>query len=149
MGSTPTLPDAPTKAQGYPRQPTVLFDGVCNFCNGTVQFILARDRSEKFRLAPLQSSTARALLEDCRLPADRVDTIVLVDGEKCHTKSTAALRIARELSGLWPLLYAFIVVPRPLRDWLYDAFAKRRYRWFGKRESCSVPADDIKARFLE
>lgn len=149
MGSTPTLQGAPNKSQVRAGQPIVLFDGVCNFCNGTVQFILARDYEEKFRFAPLQSSAARELLEDCSLPGGRVDTIVLADGEKCFVKSTAALRIARELSGLWPILYVFVIVPRPLRDWFYDAFAKRRYSWFGKRESCFVPSEELKARFLE
>ena len=145
--------DSPTEID-HPPGPAdgvsiILFDGVCNFCSGTVRFILTRDKKRRFRFAPLQSHKATELLKQLGLQTDHPDTIILVDGVRRHTKSSAALRIARRLSGPWPLLSILLVVPKPLRDNVYDAFAARRYRWFGKRESCFVPTDDIRRRFLE
>src|SRR5258708_33596310 len=98
----------------------VLFDGVCNLCNSAVDFILERDPNGHFRFAALQSGAARPLLERCKLPSDFVGTIVLVEDGVCHTRSAAALRIARHLRWPWPLLSTLIVVPSPLRDALYD-----------------------------
>lgn len=127
----------------------VLFDGVCKFCNATVNFILDRDKHDRFQFAPLQSERGTALLREHGLDERAIDTIVLIEAGGAYTKSTAALRIARHLKSLWPLVYAFIVVPKPIRDWAYDAFAKRRYKWFGKLERCMVPGTDVKSRFLE
>ncbi|MEE8583248.1 MAG: DCC1-like thiol-disulfide oxidoreductase family protein, partial [Acidobacteriota bacterium] len=110
----------------------VLFDGVCNMCNWTVQFILRRDRRERFLFAPLQSEKGRELLQRHRLPPDQLDSIVLVEAGRAFTSSSAALRIARGLPGLWPLLYGFIAVPRFIRDAVYDWIARNRYRWFGR-----------------
>jgi predicted DCC family thiol-disulfide oxidoreductase YuxK len=123
----------------------VLFDGVCNLCNGAVRFILARDPAARFQFASLQSEAARRLLGE-NAPEE---TIVLREGGKIYSQSTAALRIARELRFPWPLLYAFIVVPRPLRDAIYDWVARHRYQWFGKREVCMVPMPEVRGRFLE
>ncbi len=129
--------------------PVVLFDGVCNFCDGTVAFIIEHDPLGRFRFAPLQSEAARPFLERCGLPEPSLDALVLVEDESCYTRSTAALRILRRLRGPWCLLYGLIVVPRPLRDSLYAWFAANRYRWFGKRDECSIPAPAIRGRFLE
>jgi predicted DCC family thiol-disulfide oxidoreductase YuxK len=123
----------------------VLFDGVCNLCNGAVRFILARDPAGLFRFASLQSEAARRLLRD----DGRAETIVLLEAGKTYTKSTAALRIARGLRFPWPLLYAFVAVPRPLRDLVYDWVARHRYRWFGKRETCLLPTSEVRGRFVE
>lgn len=127
--------------------PLVLFDGVCNLCNGTVNFIIARDPNARFRFSSLQSAAARDVLENHRLESN-LDTIVLVEHGQVYTRSTAALRIVKQLSGLWPLLGLFLVVPSVLRDAVYVFVAKNRYRWFGKSESCSVPTPELAARFL-
>ncbi|MCC7344911.1 MAG: thiol-disulfide oxidoreductase DCC family protein [Deltaproteobacteria bacterium] len=126
----------------------VLFDGVCNLCNASVAFILRRDRKAYFRFASLQSEAAKGLLQGHSLEAG-LDSIVLLEDGKCFTKSTAALRIARHLGGLWPLLYAFLILPRWIRDPIYDWVARNRYRWFGHRESCMLPSAQWKDRFLE
>jgi len=123
----------------------VLFDGVCNLCNGFVQFILPRDRTGRFRCASLQSEAARRLLKG-DAPEE---TIVLIEEGKTYLKSAAALRIARRLRFPWPLLYAFVVVPRGLRDMVYDWVARHRYCWFGKRDACMVPYPQWRGRFLE
>lgn len=128
----------------------VLFDGVCNFCNSTVNFIIERDPAGHFQFAALQTEAAQRLLARCGLPEAFLDNIVLVEDEVCYARSTAVLRIARRLRKPWPLLfYGLIVIPRPIRDFAYDWFARNRYRWFGKRAQCSVPSPEIRRRFLE
>jgi len=128
--------------------PTVLFDGVCNLCNGAVNFILDRDNGE-FRFAALQSGAGRRLIEERGRSAEDLSTMVLIEGERVYTRSSAALRIARRLRAPWKWLYVFIIVPRPLRDAVYNLAARRRYRWFGKREECRMPTPELKGRFLE
>lgn len=113
----------------------VRFDGVCNLCQASVQFIIRHDRTGKFKFAPL--------------PAGESGTVVLEADGRVYTKSTAALHIARKLDGAWKLLYALIVIPRPIRDALYTYIANRRYRWFGRQDTCMVPTADIQNRFLE
>ncbi len=128
--------------------PVVLFDGVCNLCNGWVRFVIDRDPKGVFRFAPLQSETAKTLLE----PFDGlvgVDSIILNESGRTFVKSDAVLRIAGRLSGLWPLLSAFRIVPRFLRDWVYDLVARNRYHWFGRRDQCMIPTPEIRSRFLE
>jgi len=129
--------------------PVIIFDGVCNLCNGAVAFIINRDRSARFRFAPIQSAAANNLIARLELSGVKLDSIILVENCKFYIKSTAALRICRELGALWPLLYIFILVPRPIRDYFYDIVAKNRYGWFGKRERCMVPNIDIESRFLD
>lgn len=140
--------------------PVVLFDGVCNLCNGAVMFVLDRERGADLRFAPLQSEVALPLLERVfgreeaiRLRAGAAgrgdpDSIVLIDGTRGWTGSTAALRIARHLRAPWGWLFALVAVPRPLRDAVYRFIAKRRYRWFGRAPSCRVPTPELRARFL-
>lgn len=128
----------------------VLFDGVCNLCNSTVHFIIARDPAAYFRFAPLQSASAAALLGDKAPPTDAApDSVMLVEGGKIYQASTAALRIARKLQGPWKLLYGFIVVPRILRDPVYYFIAHHRYQWFGKADACWLPTPELRSRFLE
>jgi|ERR1051326_2349917 predicted DCC family thiol-disulfide oxidoreductase YuxK len=127
----------------------VLFDGICNFCDWSVDFVIDRDPAGYFRFAALQSNAARPLLARCGLPAEHLGNIVLFEDGVCYGRSTAALRIVRRLSAPWPLLYALIIVPRPLRDALYDWFGRNRYRWFGKRDVCRAPSPETRERFLE
>jgi predicted DCC family thiol-disulfide oxidoreductase YuxK len=126
----------------------VLFDGECNLCNGTVQFIIKRDRRSRFRFAALQSEAGKAMLQEHRLPPEALDTIVLIADGRAYTRSNAALGIARRLDGLWPLCYAAVVIPRFLRNRVYDLIARNRYRWFGKREECMVPTPELRRRFM-
>ena len=129
-------------------EPIILFDGVCNLCNGWVDFVIRRDRKGIFKMASLQSEAGRKILMGRGLPFDELAGIYLVYGEKTHTKSGAVLRIFRGLRGLWPMMAVFLVVPVFIRDAVYDFIAKRRYRWFGKRETCRLPAEKEKGRFL-
>lgn len=139
-----------------PKTGVVLFDGVCNFCNGAVNFIIDRDPRGRFRFAALQSEAAQALLaaHGRTLPPGDPDTVILLEtderGEtRLYERSTAALHIAAGLRFPWNLLYALIVVPRPVRDFFYRLIAKNRYRWFGKRDACRIPTPELRARFLE
>jgi predicted DCC family thiol-disulfide oxidoreductase YuxK len=129
--------------------PVLLFDGVCNLCNASVQFVIDRDPEARFRFAALQSDIGRELAEGCGIDVEALDSLVLVEEGRCYTRSSAALRVARRLSGGWPILAAFSVVPRPLRDVVYDFIAARRYRWFGKEEACRIPTPELRARFLD
>lgn len=126
----------------------ILFDGVCNLCNGAVQFILKRDKYQRFLFASLQSSVGQQKLKDYQL-SEKSDTILLLSAHRVFDKSNAALEIAKHLSGLWPLLYALKVVPRFIRDAVYSWIAKNRYRFFGKRDVCMLPTPELKSRFLE
>ncbi len=132
------------------RRPILLFDGVCNLCTGSVRFVIRRDPEKRFRFASLQSPVAKALLEaDANASTDLLGSIVLIDDDGIWRRSTAALRTAGQLSGAWPLLRLFLIVPRPLRDWIYDFVGARRYRWFGRTDACWVPDQDISDRFLD
>ena len=126
----------------------LLFDGVCNVCNGAVNFVLDRDPAGLFRFASLQSEIGQRLCREHGIATD-VGTIVLVEDGVAYTESTAILRVARKLGKGWPLLSVFFVVPKAIRDAAYRYFARNRYRWFGKREVCRVPTPEIRARFLE
>jgi len=125
--------------------PVILFDGVCNLCTGSVQFVIERDSRRQFRFASLQSAAAERLLGS----RDQLESMVLVAGGKVYRKSTAALLIARRLDGLWPLLAAFLVIPKFLRDAVYDWIGSRRYRMFGKRDVCWTPKPELAERFLD
>jgi predicted DCC family thiol-disulfide oxidoreductase YuxK len=131
-------------------RPILLFDGVCNLCNRTVQFVIDRDPAGVVRFAPLQSDAARRVLaaRGRAAPEGELDSVLLVEGARVYERSDAALRVARRLRGGWPLLYAFIVVPRSARDLVYRFVAKHRYRWFGRTEACRVPTPEVRARFL-
>lgn len=126
----------------------ILFDGVCNLCNGAVTFIIKRDKDDLFRYAALQSKVGEELIGKNVIDTSNPESMVLIDDGRCYTKSSAALKIARHLSGGYPLLYGLMVLPAVIRDWMYDQIAQNRYRWFGKRESCMVPTPELKAKFL-
>jgi Uncharacterized protein conserved in bacteria len=128
--------------------PLVLFDGVCNLCNSSVQNILKRDKHKVFRFASLQSPLGQEISRAIGLPEGELNTMVLVQNGKAHLKSGAALRIARKLPGAWPLLSAFIVVPPLLRNAIYDWVARNRYKWFGRKQECWLPKPEWKDRFV-
>ena len=127
----------------------VLFDGVCNLCNGSVQWISKRDKKGRFRFASLQSAAAKKALADVGLANMALDSVVLIEGTRVFVRTDAALRIAKGLGLPWSLFAAFLVVPAFLRDPLYRLIARYRYRWFGKRETCMVPTKELRARFLD
>jgi predicted DCC family thiol-disulfide oxidoreductase YuxK len=125
----------------------ILFDGVCQFCDRSVQFIIKRDKKGHFKFASLQSDLAKQLLSQYNVAKD-VDSLVLLDGNNYYIKSTAALRICKNLSGFWKLGYLLLVIPRPFRDFVYQLIAKNRYNWFGKKEACTIPSPEMRKRFL-
>ncbi len=127
--------------------PVILFDGECNFCDSSVQFIISRDPKGLFHYSSLQSDTGRELMRKYGVRED-VDSMVLIENGKVYYKSAAALRICRHLKGAWKLLYSLIIVPRPIRNAVYDVIARNRYKWFGKKESCMLPPPSIRKRFL-
>jgi len=131
------------------QQPVILFDGICNFCNGTVNFIIDKDKKKKFKFAALQSEAGQKVLNKFNLNVTDFDTIILTEGSKYYEKSTAALRIAKRLGGIWKLFYVFIIIPTFIRNFFYDIIAKNRYKWFGKRDSCRIPKSEERERFLE
>lgn len=137
----------------------VLFDGVCNFCDASVNFIIEHDREGYFKFAPLQSEAGRTLASEhgpsseiaAAEPKDDlipIDSVILIEDGKAYTHSTAALRIVRQLGGPWSWLYVFIIVPAPIRDFFYRLFAKYRYRVFGRKDQCMLPSPEVRARFL-
>ncbi|MCA9984264.1 MAG: thiol-disulfide oxidoreductase DCC family protein [Anaerolineales bacterium] len=129
--------------------PILLFDGVCNLCQGSVQFIIKRDKAALFRFASLQSEFGRAAIARHGRDPDRLDSFILLENDRLFDRSTAALKVARQLPFPWWLATAGLVVPRPLRDWVYDQIAKRRYRWFGRQDECWLPTPELRQRFLD
>ncbi len=128
--------------------PLVLFDGVCNLCNRSVQFIIERDPDARFRFASLQSPLGEKLRAKLGIDPQAVDSVILVEGDRWSKESDAALRIARELRGAWKALALLRVIPRPLRDAGYRLIARNRYRWFGRQETCWLPTPELRERFL-
>lgn len=128
-------------------QSVIFFDGLCNLCNGAVQFIIERDRGNLYRFASLQSEFAKRELMNFDIDSSQMNSFILLEKGKVYQKSTAALKVAKKLNGLWPLLYGFIIVPAFIRDAVYNYVAKNRYKWFGKKESCWVPTSDLKSKF--
>ena len=130
-------------------QPVILFDGVCNFCNGAVNFAIKRDKKARLKFATLQSGIASQLLDKFKLSARDLNSFVLIENGKVYTRSTAALKVFRYLDGLWPLMYGFIIVPIFLRDAIYKLIAKNRYRLFGIRKECMIPTPEVRSRFFK
>lgn len=146
----PVEASPPVSAGDAPR-PLILFDGVCNLCEGTVRWVLARDRRQRFHFASLQSAAAAAALAEVRAPdaAPLPDSLVLLDADGLHLRSSAALRIAGQLGLPWSLARVLLLVPPVLRDAVYDWVARHRYRWFGRKDACLVPTPELAARFLD
>jgi len=126
----------------------IMFDGVCNLCNGFVNFLIVRDKQNKFQFGSLQSPVVADLLKQHSFAVDDLSTVVLLEGNKLYYQSTAVLRILRQMGGAWPLLYVFIVVPKPLRDFIYNLIAKNRYRLFGRQDACMIPTPELRAKFV-
>lgn len=131
----------------YP-QPLILFDGVCNLCTHSVQFVIQRDVKQQFRFASIQSDLGQKVLQQYGLSTTKINTVVLLNNNQIYTHSTAALHIAQHLGGLWQLASLALWIPAPLRDIVYTFVAQNRYRWFGKQESCWLPTPELKNRFL-
>ena len=129
------------------QQPIIFFDGLCNLCNGAINFIIDHDKNGRFKFAPLQSDVAEQYIP--QYVRENSDSIILLDSGKIFSKSSAALKVAKQLDGLWKAFFVFMIFPKFIRDYVYDIIAKNRYKWFGKRETCRIPTDDIKNRFLE
>ncbi|MBP6431922.1 MAG: thiol-disulfide oxidoreductase DCC family protein [Ferruginibacter sp.] len=129
-------------------QPTILFDGVCNFCNSAVNFVIKRDKKGVIKFAPLQSNAGLQLLQQYNLPTNDMKSFVFIDGGVAYTQSTAAIKVCKYLNGAWSLCKIFIIVPKFIRDGLYNWVAKNRYKWFGQKETCMIPTPEVKARFL-
>ncbi|MFB1052095.1 thiol-disulfide oxidoreductase DCC family protein [Paraliobacillus sp. JSM ZJ581] len=126
----------------------ILFDGECNFCNKSIQFIIKRESHDYFKFASLQGEVGQNLLKKNQLPLD-VDSFVLIKDDRVFLKSDAALRICRHLKGLWKLLTILLIIPRPIRNTVYSIVANNRYKFMGKRDSCAIPSPEIRNRFLE
>ncbi len=143
----------PAKSQAYAcatSEPNliILFDGLCNLCCVAVDLIIANDRRERFRFCPLQLEAADKLLQNRQPDQDNRGAIVFIENGRFYVGSAAWFRIARYLDGWWRLLYVFLAVPRPIRDLVYNLIANNRYKWFGKRDTCRVPTEDMRRRFL-
>ena len=131
------------------QKPVLLFDGYCNLCSNSVVFVIKREKGDVFRFASLQSDIAEKLLKERKTEKVSPDSILLVEANKIYSRSVAALRVAKKLKWPWPLFYAFIIIPPFIRDWFYDAIAKRRYKWFGKKEQCFIPPEDMSYKFYD
>ena len=124
----------------------ILFDGVCNLCNGTVQFIIKRDKKAIFKFAPLQSEIGKKLVQ--KNGSDELDTIVFITDTAVFVKSKAVFAIIKELSGLYKLFLIFAILPTAFTDYIYDLVAKYRYKLFGKKNTCMIPSEEIRSRFV-
>jgi len=130
-------------------RPVILFDGVCNLCNAGVRSIIKKDKKKQFRFASLQGEKGQTFLQQFNLPVNDLNSFVLIEGDKAYIKSTAALRIAKLTGGFWKILYGLIIVPRFIRDAVYNLIARNRYRWFGKKNECMIPTPELKDRFID
>ncbi len=130
-------------------QPIILFDGVCNFCNSAVNFIIKRNSKSNIMFAAMQSDAGQQLLVKYNLPLADMQSFIFIENGIVYKQSTGALKVCRHLRGLWPLCYNFIIVPKLIRDGLYNWVARNRYTWFGKRPVCMIPTVELKSRFLK
>ncbi len=133
-----------------PNQPhkILLFDGVCNLCNNTVLFVIKRDRKKQIKFGAIQSQEGKMLLQKFGIDQQYLGSLIFIDEGKVYLKSSGALRLSKYLSGLWPLLYALMVIPAFIRNPIYDFVAANRYKWFGKKEVCMIPTPELKSLFL-
>ena len=130
-------------------KPILLFDGVCNYCNYWVRFAIKRDKKKKLLFTPLQGKTAKELLPKYNIGSGEINSVIVIDKGKAYTKSAAGLRMCKYLDGGWRLLYGLIIIPKFIRDFFYNIIARNRYKWFGKKETCMVPAPGLRERFLD
>ena len=127
----------------------VLFDGICNLCSSSVQFIIKRDKKNQFLFASLQSSSASELLKKYSYAESNLNSFILIDNNKIFTHSSAVLRVLKSLSSMWSVCYIFIIVPKFIRDGVYNFIAKHRYKWFGKKDECWIPTPELQSKFLD
>ena len=130
-------------------QPIILFDGVCNLCNNSVQLIIKHDKQNKFKFASLQSDAAKEILLQFEELNSNLDSIILIDSGRIFSKSSAIIGVSKILGGFYYFVTFFWIIPKPIRYWICDIVAKNRYKWFGKRNSCMIPTEELKLRFLE
>ena len=138
----------PVSLDVHSQHPIILFDGVCNFCNGAINFVLKQDKKDNFRFAPLQSEVGQKLLQEYNLSTKEFDSFVLIDNGKVYKKSAASLRVMNKLPWYWKAAQILRIIPTAFRDSIYDFIAKNRYKWFGKKEQCMIPTPEKKSRFL-
>lgn len=147
------LPDISLSERQHVHETVILFDGVCNLCNNSVNFVIDHDKAGKFKFSALQSAEATPYLDKCkrfdRAAESLLGSILLIEENRCYDKSTAALRIAKQLDGLWPVLYGFIIIPKFMRDAVYNWIAQNRYKWFGQLDACRLPTPELRQRFLD
>jgi predicted DCC family thiol-disulfide oxidoreductase YuxK len=129
-------------------KPLILFDGVCNFCNAGVNFIIRQDKQKNFLFAPLQSEAGQKILHEYKLPVKDFESFVLIDDGKVYKKSAASLKVMSKLPWYWKGLQIFWIVPAFIRNAVYDFIAKNRYKWFGKKDTCMIPTPEVRSRFL-
>lgn len=127
----------------------ILYDGICNLCNGTVRFLIKHDKREKLLFASLQSKTGQKLLRQKQFPTENNDSFIIIVNGQALMKSDAALAVSKELGGCFTLFLVLRVIPKFIRDYMYSIVAKNRYKWFGKKNHCMVPTPELKERFLE
>lgn len=137
----------PSSTPAHPPYPVIYFDGVCNLCNGSVQFVIRRDKEKKFRFASLQSPAGEAIMDQFHLPKDKFNSFILYQDGKIYTRSTGALMMLSQLKG-WKWTRALLAIPVFIRDGVYNLIARNRYRWFGRKDQCMVPTPGLKERFL-
>ena len=128
--------------------PVILFDGVCNFCNSAVNFTLKRNTKANIRFAPMQSEAGQKLLQQYTLPVDDMQSFIFIENGIVYKQSTAGLKVCRHLRGFWPMCYVFMIVPKFIRDGIYNWIAKNRYKWFGVKQACMIPTPEVRSRFL-
>lgn len=126
----------------------ILFDGVCNLCNSSVNFVIKRDKHDVFKFGTLQEEPGKSILAKHQIDPSETDSIVFIENNKAYTKSSAAIRISKYLGGAYPLFGVFIIVPKFIRNWVYDYVAKNRYKWYGKKDQCMIPTPELKKKFL-
>ncbi|MBC7382015.1 MAG: thiol-disulfide oxidoreductase DCC family protein [Bacteroidia bacterium] len=126
----------------------ILFDGVCNLCDSAVQFLIRNDFKKSLMFASLQSESGKALLNEFSLLSD-LSTLVYIKGDKAYIKSAAVLEVVSDLKGIWVIFKILKLIPKPVRDLVYDKVARARYKWFGKKEQCMIPTPELKKRFLD
>lgn len=126
----------------------ILFDGVCNFCNSSVNKIIKHDKKNRFKFTALQSDVGKKILEKHSIDPSKIDSIILIENDVAYIKSTAILKISKHLNGIYSLAYGFIIIPTFLRNFVYDFIAKNRYKWWGKKDSCMIPTAEVKSKFI-
>ena len=127
----------------------IFFDGICNPCNSSINFVIDRDPKEYFKFASLQSPIAKEILSAYEVNSIDLESIIFYSNHKVYHRSRAALEIVKRMKGAWPILYIFIIIPKFIRDFFYNLVARNRYKWFGKQDTCRIPTPDIKSRFID